>query len=185
MTCLLPPLTLAALAFGQPPSPGTPPEPPKKTGTLSTSKPEATPRKPSPFAPSLPELTEEEEARLDAVIDRFIQYDTGKLRGPDAKKALEEFQKLGPEATFALIRGLNKSAAIDHSCPAVTIARKLSGILRTTKDKELLQYARENIGAGVERSKHMAVINDLKLNAGLRQGALERQAPADLRGTPP
>src|SRR5205085_5707284 len=138
----------AAWVPGQPPSPGTPPERPSKPASLSTDKPEATPRKPSPFAPSLPELTEEEEAKFDAIVDRFIQYDTGRLRGPDAKKALEDFQRLGPEATFALIRGLNRAAAIDHSCPALTIGRKLSGILKTTKDTELLQFARENVGAG-------------------------------------
>jgi hypothetical protein len=178
-------LTLAALLLGQPPSPGTPPEPPKKPSSVSTAQPETTPRKRNPFAPSLPELTEEEEAKLDGIIDRFIQYDSGQLRGPDARMARDEFQKLGPEATFALIRGLNKAAAIDHSCPAVTIGRKLSTILRSSKDRELLQYARENIGAGVERSKHQAVINDLKLNCALRQGALDRQVPASLRGGAP
>src|SRR5688572_22305512 len=82
-----------------------------------TGKIENTPRKPHPLAPSLPELSEEEEAKIDAIIDRFIEADTGKLHGPEAKKALQDFHRLGPEATFALIRGMNKAAAIDHSCP--------------------------------------------------------------------
>jgi hypothetical protein len=184
MTALVPSLALAGLLLGQPPSPGTLPEKPDKTGTLTTGKPEGTPRKPSPFAPSLPELTDEEEAKLDAIIDRFIAADTGKLRGTEAKTAMEDFRKLGPEATFALIRGLNKSAKIEHSCPALTIARKLAGTLRSTRDTELLQFARENIGAGVERSQHMGVINDLKLNCALRQSAVEKQTPPSLRGGP-
>src|SRR5437899_2966542 len=77
-----------------------------------------TPRKPHPFAPSLPETTKEEEDRFDKVIDRFILADTGKLSGPETKKAMEDLDKLPPESIFALIRGMNKAAKIDHSCPA-------------------------------------------------------------------
>src|SRR6266478_5100238 len=104
------PLTLTlALALGFPqdtkPSPGQ------------------TPPKPHPLAPSLRATTEEEEDKFDQIIDRFIEYDTGKLKGPEAKKALEDFLKLPPEAVFALIRGLNKAAAINHSCPALVIGR--------------------------------------------------------------
>ncbi|HEY1375898.1 MAG TPA: hypothetical protein VGF55_03855 [Gemmataceae bacterium] len=151
------------------------PQPPK-TGTIDNkSKPAAdTARKPNPLAPSLPELSEDEEKKTDAVIDRFIDADTGKLTGPEAKKAIQDFHKLGPEATFALIRGLNKAAAIDYSCPAVTIARKLGTTLRSTTDTQLLEYARENIGAGVTRSRHMAVIKDLKVACTVRKGQLER-----------
>jgi hypothetical protein len=137
-----------------------------------TGKIETTPRKPHPLAPSLPELSEAEEAKIDAVINRFIDADTGKLQGPEAKKAIQDFQNLGPDATFALIRGLNKAAAIDHSCPAVTIARKLNGIFSRTVDKQLLQYARETIGLGVTKSRHMGVLKDLKLSATLRQNSL-------------
>src|SRR5688572_30752368 len=70
------------------------------------------PRKPHPFAPSLPELTEEEEKKLDGIIDRFILYDIGQLRGEEGQKAVREFAKLGPEAIPALIRGINRAAAI-------------------------------------------------------------------------
>src|SRR5262249_28958501 len=138
-------------------------------------------RKPHPLAPSLPELSEEEEKKIEAIIDRFIEADTGKLPGPEAKAATQEFHKLGPEATFALIRGMNKAAAIDHSCPAVTIARKLHGTLGKTGDTQLLLYARENIGAGVTKSRHMNVLKDLKVTCTVRQNALERQQPATLR----
>src|SRR5262245_57938444 len=91
---------------------------------LMSGDPEA-PRKANPFAPSLPALTDEEEEKLDAIIDRFIDADTGKVKGEDYKKAVQEFEKIGPEGIPALIRGLNKAAAIEHSCPAVVIARKL------------------------------------------------------------
>ena len=69
-----------------------------------------TPRQPNPFAPSLPQLTDEEEKQLDDTVERFIAADTGKQTGPNAKKAIDDFKELGPEATFALIRGMNKAA---------------------------------------------------------------------------
>jgi hypothetical protein len=128
-----------------------------------------TPRKPNPLAPSLPLLSDEEEDKLDEIVNRFIQYDTGKLTGADGKKALKEFQALGPDATFALIRGLNRAAGIEASCPAVTIGKKLLGIIQSTKDPELLQFARENMGAGIKKSPHMGVIKQLKFAALMRK----------------
>lgn len=122
-----------------------------------------TPRKPHPFAPSLPETTKEEEDRFDKIIDRFILADTGKLSGPEAKVAMEEFHRLPPESIFALIRGMNKAATIDHSCPALVIAKRIAKQLRTSNDVELLTFARQNIGAGVTRSRHADVIKDLRV----------------------
>jgi hypothetical protein len=156
MTHALLPLTLTLLMAGDPP----------------TSK----PREPNPFAPSLPLLTDEEENHLDEVITRFIQYDSGQLAGGDAKKARQDFDKLGPAAIPALIRGLNEAAKIEHSCPAVTIARKLGRMLSMTDDTELLQFARENIGAGITESRHMAVLRDLRLGCALRKNQLLRLA---------
>ena len=64
-----------------------------------------TPRKPNPLAPSLPLLTDEEEAKIDAVIDRFIDPDVGKLRGDDYKKAVQLWETLAqvepPDGPFA------------------------------------------------------------------------------------
>jgi hypothetical protein len=134
-----------------------------------------TPRQPNPFAPSLPQLTEEEENQLDQTINRFIDYESGKLRGPDTKKILTDFQKLGPPAIPALIRGLNRAAKIEHSCPAVVIAKKLARMLSTTHDSELLEFARENIGAGVTQSRHMGVIKDLRMVCILRKRSLAQE----------
>src|SRR5947209_991505 len=99
------------------------------------------PRPPSLIAPSLPQLTDEEEEQIEKVIDRFIDADLGRLRGADAKKAVAEFQKLGPEAIPLMIRGLNRAARIETSCPAVLIAKKLAGLLNASDDVELLDFA--------------------------------------------
>src|SRR5262245_61017601 len=174
-------IVFAVLTVAQPPSPGQPPpEKPKTEGSV-----EKTPRRPNPLAPSLPETTDAEEDEFDRVIDRFIEADIGKLRGPDAKQAVTAFRQLPPEATFALIRGLNKSAAIDHSCPAVTIAKKLAVTVRTTRDPQLLDYVRENVGAGVERSRHMAVIKDVKVLASQRKATLAREPAPAIGGVRP
>jgi hypothetical protein len=140
-------------------------------------------RKPNPLAPSLPQLSEEEENRLDETINRFIDYDSGKLRNGDGKQIVKDFQKLRPESTFALIRGLNRAAKIDHSCPAVTIARKLARILRSSQDAQLLLFARENIGAGITQSRHMGVIRDLRVLCMVRARAVE-QAGVTLQTDP-
>jgi hypothetical protein len=134
----------------------------------------ASPREPNPLAPSLPLLTDEEEARLDGIIDRFIQQDIGTLTGAEARQAQADFQRLGPDATLALIRGLNRAARIETSCPAVLIAKKLARMFYRTEDPELLQFARENIGLGVTQSRHRAVLKDLRLVCTLRQGQLAR-----------
>jgi hypothetical protein len=131
-------------------------------------------REPHPLAPSLPKLTEQEEEEITKTIDRFIEYDTGKLKGAAGKKALADFKALGPEATFLLIEGLNKAANMEDSCPAVLIAKKLSILVGGTKDKVLLGYARDCIGAGVTAKRHQVVLKDLRLACTLRKAALER-----------
>ena len=57
------------------------------------------------LAPSLPRLTKDEYAKIDTTIDRFIQYDIGKLKGAEGKKALDDFNRLGSESIFNLIDG--------------------------------------------------------------------------------
>ncbi len=145
---------------------------------LPTAPPAApdSPRKPNPLAPSLPLLTDAEEDKLDQIIDRFIQFDIGKLKGEEGKRALEEFQKLGPEAIPALIRGLNRAALIDASCPAVIIGKKLRTLLGASKDVKLLEFARDNIGAGVTESRHLTLLKDLRFACLLRKNALVKSA---------
>jgi hypothetical protein len=80
---------------------------------------------------------------------------------------------------------LNKAARIDHSCPAVTIARKLTGILRSSNDPDLLEYAKENIGLGVKQSRHMDVLKELKFTSNMRLNSLKGGArPGELRSVP-
>ena len=77
----------------------------------------------NPLAPSLPYLTLDQEHHLDKVIDRFMAFDTGHLHGEEGKAALQDFQKLGPEAIPALIRGINGAAVMQQSCPTLSSPR--------------------------------------------------------------
>jgi hypothetical protein len=142
------------------------------------------PRKPNPFAPSLPQLTDEEEATVDRTIDRFILFDIGRLPGPEGQKALADFQKLGPEAIPGLIRGLNRAAKIDASCPALTIGKKLYDMLKASNDPKLLDFARENIGAGVTRTVHGAVLNQLKVLCITRKRTVAKNVASNKKPKP-
>src|SRR5437016_5561132 len=122
--------------------------------------------------------SDDREKKFDQIIDRFIEYDTGKLPGSEGKEALSDFRQLGPEALPALIRGLNRAAKIEHSCPAVTIAKKLNRMLRNTTDLELLEFARENMGAGVTQSRHMGVIRDLRVVCMVRKRLVAQMPPS-------
>jgi hypothetical protein len=135
------------------------------------------PRRPSPLAPSLPELTKEEEEKLDQIIDRFMLYDIGRLQGEEGGRALRDFKKLGPEAIPALIRGVNRAATIEHSCPVVVIAEKLGRLLLASDDMELLQFARDEVGAGVGRTRHATVLSDLRLKVTMRKNLVSRRPP--------
>jgi hypothetical protein len=106
----------------------------------------------SPYAPSLPYLTKEEEEKIDEIIDRFMLYDIGRLQGEAARKALKDFKDLGPEAIPALVRGLNRAATIEHSCPVVVIAQKIGKLLGTSEDRELLEFVRDSVGRGTPAS---------------------------------
>src|SRR5262249_33103362 len=106
-------------------------------------------RPPNPLAPSLPQITEEENARFEAIINRFIEFDTGKLTGAAGREALADFNALPPEAIFALIDGFNRAANIEASCPAVVIGKKIQRILNVSNDLDLLAYAKETLGVGV------------------------------------
>jgi hypothetical protein len=159
MNAILLTLALAGLAAGQ----------------TSADK---TPLKPSPLAPSIPELTKEEEAKLDEIIDRFMMADIGTLKGVEARAAVRQFEKLGPEAIPSLIRGVNRAAAMEDSCPVVYIALKLQKLLLASNDLELLEFARDNIGSGVGRTLHQPVLDNLRFRVLMRKNQVARRGPS-------
>src|SRR5437667_12805435 len=101
-------------------------------------------------------------------------YDIVQLSGTEGLKALKEFEALGLDSIPALLRGLNRAAEITHSCPVAVIAKKLNRMLAATDDAKLLQFARDEIGAGVSATKHAAIIQDLRLMVTFRRNALLR-----------
>ncbi len=133
-----------------------------------------------PLARSLPVLTKEENARIEAVIDRFIQLEIGKLPKSQEKQAKEDLYRLGPEAIFALVDGFNRAAQMESSCATVTIGKKIESIVRSTNDPDLVSFVRENIGAGVPDSgkRPLPLTNSLRsvqTTCLLRKGELLRK----------
>jgi hypothetical protein len=131
------------------------------------------------------ELSDEEEDRLDRIINRFIDYDIGLNRD---RRAPAEFDELGPEAIPALIRGINRAATMSHSCPVSVIYKKLRSLLRSSDDERVLAFARDNIGAGLRRSPYQSLLNDLKITCMLRTRQLDelrREAALKARNSSP
>ncbi len=132
----------------------------------------------NPLAPSLPQLTAKEEAKFEGIVERFIQYDIGKLPGAAGKKALEDFKGLPPEAIFVLIDGFNRAANMEASCPVVLIGKKIVTILNASDDLSLLTFAKENLGAGVTVQRHLGMLKDVQFSILLRKGAVQRRLAA-------
>jgi hypothetical protein len=107
----------------------------------------------------VPRASPEREALYDAVVQRFILYDIGRLR---ERKAALDFEALGPDAIRALVRGLNQSATLEASCPVVSISDKLGRLLATCNDPELLAEVHDSIGKGVGPTLHHAYLTALK-----------------------
>lgn len=90
--------------------------------------------------------------RLDHIVEDFIQYDIGKLRGREGLQALKKFDQLGPESIPALVRGLNRSACLRQSCPVCVIYRKLDEQLSDCDDPAMIYYAVENLGRDLPKN---------------------------------
>lgn len=107
--------------------------------------------------------SDDENGQHDEIVERFIQYDVGRLRGAAGIKARKDFQALGPDALPALVRGLNRSAGIHATCPVGVIASKLMQTLRVADSPAMTQYAIDNIGEGVsENAPHFRRIISLR-----------------------
>ncbi len=145
-----------------------------------------------PIAPSLPLLSEKENAKLEAVVDRFIRLEMGNLPKSKEQEAKNAIYRLGPEAIFALVDGFNKAARVESSCATVTIGKKIESIVRSSTDLELIQFVRENLGAGLDKSgkRPLPVTNSLRnvqtvcllrkgelLRRGITVAAAPRKAP--------
>jgi HEAT repeat protein len=113
------------------------------------SLPKITDTRPIPLPVSIPQSGKSEQDRYNYIVDRFIEYDIGRLRGREGQKALEDFQRLDADSIPALVRGVNKAANIQSSCPIYVIVGRLRQLLMTTEDPAVLASAVENLGKGV------------------------------------
>ena len=118
--------------------------------------------------------------RHDEIVEQFIQYDVGNLRGRAGREAARRFQRLGPSAIPALVRGLNRSASIHASCPVGVISSKLVNTLRTTDDPQLIDYALSHLGRDIprgapHRKRVLALRNQMQSELRLRNEQIEQR----------
>jgi hypothetical protein len=136
-----------------------------------------------PLAPSLPVLSKEENAKLDAIVNKFIQHEIGKLPKSQEKQAKDELYRLGPEAIFALVEGFNRAAQLESSCATVTIGKKIEIIISGTNDLDLIAFVRGNVAAGVadKVKRKLPLVNsirNLQTTCLLRKGEILRRGLA-------
>lgn len=128
------------------------------------------------------DLTTAEQTRINQIIDRFILHDIGVTRDP---LAVREFRDLGSEAIPGLVRGFNRAITLNHSCPATMIYHKLSSLIRSCEDRQVLAFIRTEVGAGVTATPYAGLVNNLKLLSSMRAAYLARTKPEPPRSPHP
>lgn len=151
-------------------------------------------RSPEPKRPKRPNRPKRQQAprtqeEFDHVVDQFIKFDIGRLRGQAGQQANQRFRELGPEAIPALVRGLNKSAYISASCPVGVISSKLTSTVRDSHDPEMLQYVLNHLGDNVSKSaphysRIQSVRNKLERTASRERRSEQTREPASTQKRP-
>ncbi len=122
----------------------------------------------------------------DTVVERFIEFDIGRLQGEEGARARRDFDSLGVESLSALVKGFNRSAYISASCPVRVLESKLNYVLSQTNDPTSLQYVLDNVGKGVAADAVHAQILQ-KFRTALRKRVFGEEFIRDAlreRGTP-
>ncbi len=125
------------------------------------------------------ETSRREDKRYDEVVNAFIAYDIGQLRGAQGQRANQAFRSLqGDAAIPAVIRGVNKAARMRQSCPIIVVARKLENMLEATKDDDMLRYAidhLDNSGQGVVYGSYVDRLRELAERKLYGEGRRQRK----------
>jgi hypothetical protein len=125
------------------------------------------------------DLSIEEEEKLDKMLNDFILHDIGEVPNYRTVVAL---RNMGPEAIPALIRALNRSAMMRDSCPVSMFHTKLTYLLSTSNDEEVLRLARASIGVGVRGSRYERLLANLRVVTSQREAQLARLRIAKEKG---
>lgn len=117
------------------------------------------------------------------IVDAFILYDVGQLRGQEGQAANAAFRALaGDEAIPALVHGVNKAARMRQSCPIIVVAGKLSGMLEQAKDREMVEYAVTHLDRSGANVHYGNYVDRLREQAERLLRGDELYVPRELRG---
>lgn len=116
--------------------------------------------KPKPTAAA---AVDPEQQRYDKIVDDFIAYDVGQLRGQAGVKAYQAFEGMTGDGTIpALVRGVNRAASIRNSCPIVVLSSKLQSMLQSCTNGEMLEYAFQNLKVDPASQHYASYVQSLK-----------------------
>lgn len=89
---------------------------------------------------------DEDLRRHRKLINDFIKWDIGALRGARAKDVPSKFNALnGSDAIPALVAGVEKAAKMRQSCPIMVLASKLSSLLAGCDDPNVVARAEREL----------------------------------------
>ncbi|MCA9163911.1 MAG: hypothetical protein KDA62_13065 [Planctomycetales bacterium] len=114
----------------------------------------------------------------DEIVDAFIAYDVGELRGEAGARAYAAFQAINSDdAIPALTRGVNRAASINNSCPIIVLSSKLQGMLQRTQNVDMVAHAFDNLDTDTEGKVYGSYVKSLKQFADQRYAALTGGKP--------
>jgi hypothetical protein len=118
----------------------------------------------------------ERQEEWDEVVAWFIRFEIGQLKREEAKLSTKDFHnslaRLDARAIPALVRGVNRAALENYSCPYMMFAAKLSALLSLTDDRKLVGYAVEHLGEGVTNREYLHKLDLLRGEAQRRLVAI-------------
>lgn len=114
----------------------------------------------------------------DRIVNDFIDYDVGRLRGQAGRIANSRFQSMqSPQAVPALVRGVNRAARLRQSCPVVAVSAKLQRMLQTTADAELLRWIVENLDRSSPEITYGTYLDNIRQIANHQLAAVDEATP--------
>jgi len=114
----------------------------------------------------------------DRIVDDFIEYDVGRLRGRAGQMANARFQSMqSPQAIPSLVRGVNRAARLRQSCPVVAVSAKLQRMLQTTADAELLRWVVENLDQSSPEITYGTYLDNIRQIANHQLAAVDEATP--------
>ena len=132
-----------------------------------------------PFGPAVSSARAQQPAdQYDRIVEDFIQYDIGQLRGQQGRAANSQFQSLQSEQAIpSLVRGVNRAARLRQSCPVIAVSAKLQSLLQATANVDVLQWAADNLDRSTSGATYGTYLDNMRQIVNHRLAAVDEATP--------